>query len=71
MIIIKNFIDCIFYPSKKHIEITGSHLLIATCRQANVDNLDLDKAGIKYTSKGIELNKHLQTSNKKFMLLVM
>lgn len=48
-----------------YITITGSHLLIATGRQANVDGLYLDKAGVKYTSKGIEVNARLQTSNKK------
>lgn len=58
-----------FNHKKEHIEITGSHLLIATGRQANVDSLDLEKAGIKYTSKGIEVNKHLQTSNKKIYAL--
>lgn len=45
--------------------ITGSHLLIATGRSANVDDLDLDKAGVKYTAKGIEVNARLQTSNRK------
>ncbi|KTD69872.1 mercuric reductase [Legionella santicrucis] len=54
-----------FNYQNNHITITGTHLLIATGRQANVDGLNLDKAGIKYTSKGIEVNDRLQTSNKK------
>ncbi|QLZ69112.1 mercuric reductase [Legionella sp. PC1000] len=58
-----------FSYQKEHIEITGSHLLIATGRQANVADLDLDKAQIKYTSKGIEVNKRLQTTNKKIYAL--
>lgn len=49
--------------------ITGSHLLIATGRRANVDGLDLEKANVKYTPKGIEVNQRLQTSNKKIYAL--
>ncbi|HIG0326541.1 TPA: FAD-dependent oxidoreductase [Legionella pneumophila] len=49
--------------------ITASHLLIATGRRANVDLLDLEKTGIKFTSKGVEVNKYLQTSNKKIYAL--
>ncbi|HIF0330236.1 TPA: dihydrolipoyl dehydrogenase family protein, partial [Legionella pneumophila] len=49
--------------------ITASHLLIATGRRANVNLLDLEKAGVKFTSKGVEVNKYLQTSNKKIYAL--
>ncbi|HHM2297816.1 TPA: FAD-dependent oxidoreductase [Legionella anisa] len=49
--------------------ITGSHLLIATGRRANVDGLDLEKALVKYTPKGIEVNQRLQSSNKKIYAL--
>lgn len=49
--------------------ITASHLLIATGRRANVTPLDLEKAGVKFTSKGVEVNKYLQTSNKKIYAL--
>ncbi|HAT8179155.1 TPA: mercuric reductase [Legionella pneumophila] len=49
--------------------IIASHLLIATGRRANVNLLDLEKAGVKFTSKGIEVNKHLQTSNRKIYAL--
>lgn len=45
--------------------ITGSHLLIATGRRANVNGLDLEKASVHYTPKGISVNHYLQTSNKK------
>ncbi|WP_133139290.1 dihydrolipoyl dehydrogenase family protein [Legionella genomosp. 1] len=44
--------------------LTGSHLLVATGRRANVEHLNLDKAGISYTKKGIEVNNRLQTSQK-------
>lgn len=43
--------------------ITGSHLLIATGRQPNVDNLNLEMAGVKYTRKGIEVDSQLRTTN--------
>ncbi|KTD73847.1 dihydrolipoyl dehydrogenase family protein [Legionella tucsonensis] len=49
--------------------ISGSHLLIATGRRANVDGLDLEKANVNYTPKGIEVNQRLQTSNKKIYAL--
>ena len=42
----------------------GSHLLVAVGRRANVDALDLDKAGIRTTQKGIEVDAQLRTSNK-------
>ncbi|QBR84828.1 dihydrolipoamide dehydrogenase [Legionella israelensis] len=44
--------------------IEGSHLLIATGRKANIEQLNLDKAGISYSSKGIEVNTRLQTQQK-------
>lgn len=49
----------------KPLTITGSHLLIATGRRANVDGLDLEKADVQYTPKGISVNHYLQTNNKK------
>ncbi len=45
--------------------IEGSDVLIATGRRANVDGLDLEKAGIAYTPKGIAVDARLRTSNKK------
>lgn len=44
--------------------ITGSHLLIATGRKPILDKLDLDKAGVEHTPKGIKVNDSLRTSNK-------
>jgi len=44
--------------------INGSHLLVAAGRSVNVDGLDLEKAGIAYTSKGITVDKRLRTTNK-------
>jgi pyruvate/2-oxoglutarate dehydrogenase complex dihydrolipoamide dehydrogenase (E3) component len=45
--------------------IEGTHLLVATGRQANVDGLDLEAAGIKYERRRIVVNQGLATSNKK------
>lgn len=43
-------------------KITGNKLLLATGRCANVNELGLDKAGIQYSKKGIEINEKCQTS---------
>lgn len=43
----------------------GSHLLVATGRQPNVNSLHLDAAGVQYSNKGIQVDRHLRTTNKK------
>lgn len=43
----------------------GTHLLMAVGRAANVGDLDLEKAGVKYGRRGIEVDASLKTSNKK------
>ncbi|MDW7680387.1 MAG: FAD-dependent oxidoreductase, partial [bacterium] len=43
-------------------EIVTDAALISVGRRPNVNELDLEKAGIKYSSKGIEVNNKLQTS---------
>jgi len=45
--------------------LNGSHLLLAAGRRANVDDLGLEAAGIKYSPKGIEVDARLRTTNKK------
>ena len=45
--------------------IEGSHLLMAVGRQANVEGLDLEKAGIEYSRRGIKVGDNLKTTNKK------
>lgn len=44
--------------------IDGSHLLIATGRRPNVDNLGLEAAGVRYSLKGIDVDARLRSSNK-------
>ena len=50
---------------EKGLKVTGSHLLVATGQTADVSELNLEAAAIKYSNKGIEVNAKLQTSNKK------
>jgi pyruvate/2-oxoglutarate dehydrogenase complex dihydrolipoamide dehydrogenase (E3) component len=46
--------------------VAASHLLIATGRRANLDALDLDKAGIERDEKGaIRLDRRLRTTNRR------
>jgi len=42
----------------------GSHLLMAVGRSPNIDDLDLDKAGIKTNRAGITVDSGLRTSNR-------
>jgi pyruvate/2-oxoglutarate dehydrogenase complex dihydrolipoamide dehydrogenase (E3) component len=43
-------------------EIICDALLVAVGRRPNVDGLDMDKAGIKYSQQGIQINRNLRTS---------
>jgi len=45
--------------------IAGSHLLVAAGRRANVAGVDLDAAGIAYTTAGITVDRHLRTTNRR------
>ena len=49
----------------KEERIEGSDLLLAAGRVANVNGLGLDAAGIRYTGKGIGVDKRLRTSNRR------
>jgi len=42
----------------------GSHLLVAAGRAPVVEGLDLDKAGVAHTAKGITVDASLRTSNR-------
>lgn len=44
--------------------IETDYILIAVGRKANVDGLRLDKLGISYSARGIEVDDHLRTSVK-------
>ena len=45
--------------------IEGSHLLVAAGRAPNIEALDLDKAGIAFTKRGITVDDSLRTSNRR------
>ncbi|RUR20017.1 dihydrolipoamide dehydrogenase [Legionella sp. km535] len=45
--------------------VTGTHLLVATGRKPNIDQLNCGQAGIQFSPKGILVDKRLRTSNKK------
>ena len=51
------------------ITLEGSHLLLATGRAPNVDNLGLKEADIKFDRSGIEVDARLRTSNKKIFAI--
>lgn len=44
--------------------IAAKALLVATGRTANVDGLDLEKAGVRCAPQGIKVNRYLQTTAK-------
>lgn len=54
---------------EKTLEIHGSHILIAAGRRPNVQNLNLEKANIVYSDKGIEVDNKLCSSNKKVYVI--
>jgi len=49
--------------------IEGTHLLVATGRKPNVDDLDLDAAGVSHSDKGIDVDARLRTSNKRIFAI--
>ncbi|WP_235956299.1 FAD-dependent oxidoreductase [Ruoffia halotolerans] len=51
-------------------EIQATHLLVATGRKPNIEDLNLDKVGIKVSDKGaVEVNEYLQTNLPNFFAL--
>ena len=53
------------------IEITleGSHLLLATGRKPNVENLGLEQAGVEYERTGIIVDERLRSSNRRIFAI--
>lgn len=45
-------------------ELVGDVLLVAAGRRPNVDGLDLERAGVTYSAKGIQVDEHLRTSQR-------
>ncbi len=51
------------------IQAQGSHLLIAAGRKPRVDGLNLEAAGVTYTSNGIKVDARLRTANRKIFAI--
>jgi pyruvate/2-oxoglutarate dehydrogenase complex dihydrolipoamide dehydrogenase (E3) component len=49
--------------------VEGSHLLVATGRRPNVDDLNLEAAGIAFDQRGIHVGRDLATTNKRVYAL--
>ncbi len=47
----------------------GSHILVAAGRRANVSGLDVEKAGIKVSARGIDVDARLRTSNRRIFAI--
>jgi len=58
-------IEAIIDTSQGKELIQGSNLLIAVGRRANVEGLDLERAGIKYEPRGILVDRRLKTTNRR------
>jgi len=59
-----DFFDVIYSQNGEVKNINSEKVLIATGRTPNIEELSLDKAGVKFNKKGIIVNDHLQTTNK-------
>ncbi len=49
----------------KHQTLKGTTLLVAAGRTPNVEGLDLERAGIEYSKRGIKVDKSMRTTNKR------
>lgn len=48
----------------EEVKVSAEKLLIATGRKPNIEGLDLEKAGVKYDRRAINVDRTLRTSNK-------
>jgi len=60
-----NRVQIDFVGSAGEETVEGSHLLIATGRQPNLEELNLAAAGIRYTDDGIAVDQGLRTTNSR------
>ena len=49
--------------------IVGDRLLIAVGRAANVASLDLEKAGVAFDRRGVQVDAHLRTTNRRIFAI--
>ncbi len=50
-------------------DIDGSHLLIAAGRKPSLEELNLEAADVRYSARGIDVDRRLRTSNKKIFAI--
>ena len=50
--------------TKEGMEIKSNYILVAVGRKANVEDMNLEGLGIKFSARGIEVDEHLRTSVK-------
>ncbi len=60
-----NIVAVVYEKDGVERRVEGSHLLVAVGRQANIDGLGLEKAGIEFGGKGIVVDARLRTTNKR------
>lgn len=53
----------IFQQNGEQKQIFADEILLSVGRQANVEGLNLEAAGVEYTKKGLKVNDRLQTTN--------
>ncbi|MDQ6964659.1 MAG: FAD-dependent oxidoreductase [Mariprofundales bacterium] len=51
------------------LSVTGSHLLIATGRRANVHGLNLEAAGVEFSPRGVTVDSRLRSSNRRIFAI--
>jgi pyruvate/2-oxoglutarate dehydrogenase complex dihydrolipoamide dehydrogenase (E3) component len=64
-----NQVTLIIEKNKEKLEITGSHLLIAAGRKPVTEGMDLEKAQVKSTRHGIEVDARLRTNKKNIFAI--
>jgi pyruvate/2-oxoglutarate dehydrogenase complex dihydrolipoamide dehydrogenase (E3) component len=60
-----NAIAAVIQTAAGERRVEGSDLLIAVGRKASVEGLDLERAGIAYTNKGVTVDARMRSSNPK------
>ncbi|MEA2936372.1 MAG: hypothetical protein QOD74_3018, partial [Variibacter sp.] len=58
-------VSVVIAPDGSEEAIEGSHLLFATGRRANLSELGLKAAGIRYDPRGVRVNRKLKTRNRR------
>ncbi len=49
--------------------VSGSHILVAAGRLPNLEALDLDKAGVAWSKRGVTVDRRLRTTNRRIFAI--